>query len=268
MLNFSDEFINGDAKITNIWLDFTLADGVTTFTCKEDRVSFNGFTRDTSTSVGGEFTIGAAVTGEMRCALNNYDDALSAYDFRNATVVAWLGGYAYSSALQNIHPDTDIIEENQFTILNLTAEQLSALEVDGMIALGTDNQSRNIAVVKITDIETVDDITTITLDDTISAPATSYISALTIEKINVGRYYVDSYKYDGININIEAFDDMCKFDVPCTDVQISWPTTGKTIGDLINDALNATSMSLYNAVLPGPSNYIVTTIPNQWDTMT
>jgi hypothetical protein len=119
--------------------------------------------------------------------LDNTDDALSRYDFRGATIVAWLGG------------------------------------------LKSDES---------------------------------------IEKVNVGRYYVDEYTYDGSNINLVAYDDMSQFDVPCINTNVTWPSEGKTIADLVGDALRVAELSLWNASLPGPSEYKVTKKPEQWKTMT
>lgn len=268
MLNFSEDFQNGLAKITKIWLNFTLAD-TTRLDCTEDRVSFNGFTRDTSTASGGEFTVGSAVTGEMKCSLNNYDDALSKYDFRDATIVAWLGGYKTSNELQNVHPDDDILGDNQFTITGLTAEQLSLFEVGGTLAFGIDSNASDIAIVQITNISTSNNVTTIEVEDIFSAPNDAYISVLIEEKVNVGRYYVDEYKYSDNFINIVAYDDMCKFDVPCSSTNITWPSTGKTIADLIADALSVVpELSLWNVSLDGPANYVIAQRPEKWDTMT
>ena len=153
MLGFSEEFIE-KSKVTKVWLNFTLSDG-TQLEFHEDRVLFNGFVRDTSTTVDGQFTVGAAVTGKLTLNLDNTDDALSAYDFRGATVVAWLGG---------VKPDE------------------------------------------------------------------------TNEKVNAGRYYIDEYTYDGSNVTLVGYDDMSQFDVPCVNASISWPSAGKTIETLINNA--------------------------------
>lgn len=187
MLGFDQEFQNGTSKITKIWLNFTLSDG-TSLEYHEDRVLFNGFTRDTSTTVDGEFTVGAAVTGKLSVSLDNSDDALSGYDFRGATIVAWLGGIKSDES---------------------------------------------------------------------------------IEKVNVGRYYVDEYTYDGNNISLTAYDDMSQFDVPCKNTSVSWPSSGKTIAELVSNALSVTTdLGLWNASLPGPSGYKVTKKPEQWKTMT
>lgn len=268
MLNFSEDFANGTAKITKIWLDFTLANG-TIFECNEDRVSFNGFTRDTSTTAGNEFTVGAAVTGEITCSLNNYDNAFSGYDFRDAVVVAWLGGRVLSHTIDDVYLEDDVIASNIITLSSdITPEQVASLfELDGLIAFGTNKGEQDIAVTKISNILIDQSTTSLEVEDTISVPASAYISVLAEEKVNVGRYYVDEYTYNGTNINIVAYDDMCKFDVQCKNSNVSW-ASAKTIADLINSALSVAGITLWNNTLPGPSGYSVEQKPEQWDTMT
>lgn len=185
MLNFDAEFQNGTTRVSKVWLATTLADG-TNVEFHEDRVLLNGLVRDSSTTVDGQFTVGAAVTGKLSVVLNNSDDALSGYDFRGAVIVASLGGT---------------------------------------------------------------------------------LSNNTVQKVNVGRYYVDEYSYDGSNINLTAYDDMCKFDVPCKDTAFAWDS-GKTVSQLVAKALSVAGLSLWNASLPGPEDYVVTQQPEQWDTMT
>lgn len=190
MLNFNEEFQNGTTRVTKVWLDVTLSDG-TALEWNEDRVLLNGLVRDTSTTVDGEFTVGAAVTTKLLVSVNNADDALSLYDFRGATIVAHLGGI---------------------------------------------------------------------------------LSDESVEKVNIGRYYVDEYSYDGSNINITAYDDMCQFDVPCSSTTFDWGS-GKTISQLVTQALavanaSGASIALWNSTLPGPTGYTVTKQPSQWDTMT
>lgn len=185
MLNFDAEFQNGTTRVSKVWLATTLADG-TNVEFHEDRVLLNGLVRDSSTTVDGQFTVGAAVTGKLSVVLNNSDDALSGYDFRGAVIVASLGGT---------------------------------------------------------------------------------LSNNTVQKVNIGRYYVDEYSYDGSNINLTAYDDMCRFDVPCKDTAFAWGS-GKTVGQLVAKALSVAGLSLWNASLPGPEDYVVAKQPEQWDTMT
>lgn len=91
MLPFSTEFQTGESKITLIQLDVLLADG-TPVHMTEEHVMLGGFTRDTSTTVDGEFTIGAAVTGKLTVYIDNSGNTFSGYDFRNAEITAYLGG--------------------------------------------------------------------------------------------------------------------------------------------------------------------------------
>lgn len=91
MLPFSTEFQTGESKITLIQLDILLADG-TPVHMTEEHVMLGGFTRDTSTTVDGEFTIGAAVTGKLTVYIDNSGNTFSGYDFRNAEITAYLGG--------------------------------------------------------------------------------------------------------------------------------------------------------------------------------
>ena len=118
MLGFSEEFIE-KSKVTKIWLNFTLSDG-TQLEFHEDRVLFNGFVRDTSTTVDGQFTVGAAVTGKLTLHLDNTDDALSAYDFRGATVVAWLGGVKPDETIEKVNAGRYYIDEYTYDGSNVT----------------------------------------------------------------------------------------------------------------------------------------------------
>ena len=184
MLGFNDEFKNGKTRITRAWLDITLSDS-TVLNLDESRVMFNGLTRDTSTTMDGEFTVGAAVTTKLTVSLDNSDNSLDAYDFRGAVIVAWLGGTLTSG---------------------------------------------------------------------------------TVQKVNIGRYNVSEYSYDGSCINLVALDDLCKFDIRC-DQTLAW-VSGKSIADLVNLACAAATIDLYNASLPGPSGYRIIRMPEQWETMT
>lgn len=118
MLGFSEEFIE-NSKVTKVWLNFTMTDG-TQLEFHEDRVSFNGFVRDTSTTVDGQFTVGAAVTGKLTLILDNTDDALSAYDFRGATVVAWLGGVKPDETIEKVNAGRYYIDEYTYDGSNVT----------------------------------------------------------------------------------------------------------------------------------------------------
>lgn len=119
MLGFDQEFQNGTSRITKVWLNFTLSDG-TSLEFHEDRVLFNGFVRDTSTTVDGQFTVGAAVTGKLTLNLDNTDDALSQYDFRGATVVAWLGGEKTDGTNEKVNAGRYYIDEYTYDGSNVT----------------------------------------------------------------------------------------------------------------------------------------------------
>lgn len=81
----------GFVRITDIYLNMVLADGES-LTFGNDRVIIGSFTRNTSTSLDGEFTVGAAVTGMISVALNNSDGELSDYDFHGSSVTVTADG--------------------------------------------------------------------------------------------------------------------------------------------------------------------------------
>lgn len=72
-------------KVTGAELFMILADG-TELTLGADRIAMNGIVFDNSTSMDGQFTIGAAVTGELTVTLINDDETLSLYNFRDAEI--------------------------------------------------------------------------------------------------------------------------------------------------------------------------------------
>lgn len=187
MLGFDREFQNGTSKITKAWVNLTLTDGIS-LEYHEDRVLLNGIVRDSSTTVDGQFTVGAAVTGKMTVLLDNSDDVLSAYDFRDAVMIVWLGG----------------------------------IKTDG-----------------------------------------------SMEKVNVGRYYIDEYSYDGCNVSLVGYDDMSKFDVPCKGSSFTF-NNSTTIDNLIGYAISSSvaNIPLYNAELPVPEGIRIAKQPKQWETMT
>ena len=271
MLGFNERFIE-KSKVTKIWLNFTLADG-TQHEFHEDRVAFNGFVRDSSTTVDGEFTVGAAVTGKLTLTLDNTDDVLSAYDFRGATVVAWLGGYKPSPLITGLHPDENVSWGTQFTVSGLTAEQIALFEVGGTVAFGMSDGAQDIGTAIITAVSTSDDVTTVTIDEEMFISTAMYVSVLVGEKVNAGRYYIDEYTYDGSNVTLVGYDDMVKFDIPCKDTTIGsvWHSA-LTPGWLIN-AISwypEVGVHLYNSAsyLPNPLGVAITYAPAQLDTMT
>lgn len=271
MLGFNERFIE-KSKVTKIWLNFTLADG-TQHEFHEDRVAFNGFVRDSSTTVDGEFTVGAAVTGKLTLNLKNSDDALSGYDFRGATVVAWLGGYKPSPLITGLHPDENVSWGTQFTVSGLTAEQIALFEVGGTVAFGMSDGAQDIGTAIITAVSTSDDVTTVTIDEEMFISTAMYVSVLVGEKVNAGRYYIDEYTYDGSNVALVGYDDMVKFDIPCKDTTIGsiWHSA-LTPGWLINGIswYPEVGVHLYNSAssLPNPLGVAITYAPAQLDTMT
>ena len=266
MLGFAKELQNGTAKIDKVWLDITLSNG-TVINLDEKRVLMGGLVRDTSTTVDGEFTVGAAVTGKLSLRLDNTDDGLSTYDFRGATVVAWLGGDV-PLVTGGIHPDADVEESTRFTITGLSAEQLEQFVVNAQIDFGISRGDHEEGRSYITAVSTSNKVTTITIHDPITVPKETYISITRQDKVNYGRYFVDEYTYDGSNINIVAYDDMCKFDVKCKDTGYSWSSSGETIADLVDAAASVAGIRVYNNPLPGPAGYTIMEKPEQWDTMT
>ena len=274
MLGFSQEFLN-KSKVTQIWLNFTLSDG-TALEFHEDRVLFNGFVRDSSTTVDGQFTVGAAVTGKLTLHLDNTDDVLSPYDFRGATIETWLGGYKPSTVTTNLHPDADIVGTDQFTITGMTAEQIALFEVGGMIAFGMTDGAQDIGTGIISAVSTTSGVTTITLEDDVFTSKDAYVSVLVGEKVNAGRYYIDEYTYDGSNVTMVGYDDMVKFDVPC-EGNVTWPTViTYRLPTLVTSICSAVGINSDNT-----SDWIVNRVrasgsafnlskdqPPQWDTLT
>lgn len=184
MLPFNAEFQSGKSKITQVRLDVLLTSGVL-LNMTEENVMLGGFTRDTSTTVDGQFTVGAAVTGKITVVIDNSSNNYSMYDFRGARITASLGG------------------------------QLS----DG-----------------------------------------------TYQLVQVGIYTADEYSYDGSNITLTAYDNLCKFDIPCGSTNTQ-PTFPATVTQLINYACSVSGVTLANTSIPNGS-YTVTNKPKDWETMT
>ena len=60
-------------------------DDDTQLTIDSEHISMNGIVLDDSTSLDGQFTIGAAVTGQLTITILNEDELYSPYNFRGAT---------------------------------------------------------------------------------------------------------------------------------------------------------------------------------------
>lgn len=91
MLPFNTEFQTGQSRITQVRLSVVLADQTPLY-LTEEHVLLSGFVHDTSTTVDGEFTIGAAVTGKITVIIDNSSNLFSGYDFRDANITVALGG--------------------------------------------------------------------------------------------------------------------------------------------------------------------------------
>ena len=186
--------IGNIVKITGAQLALVLADN-TQLTIGSERISMNGIVLDNSTSLDGQFTIGAAVTGQMSVTLFNADEAYTQYNFRDATAQLTFTG-------PTSIPDDD------------------------------------------------DDV-------------------VTIDSVIVGQYNIADYTYDGSNIVLTAYDNLCKLDVPCTETNgttVSFPITTK---GLVTAACTICGVTLADSVDPIPNGtYSVAQKPDQWDTMT
>lgn len=271
MLGFSQSFQDGTSRVTRAWINLTLTDG-SSLEYHEDRVMMNGIIRDSSTSVDGQFTVGAAVTGKMTVILDNSDEELSAYDFRGATMVVWLGGEC-PVLKAGLHPDADVTEGTQFTITGLTPEQLELFTVNTQLDFGITDGEHDFGRTYITAVSTSGDVTSITVHDEITITTSTFVSISQAEKVNAGRYYIDEYTYDGATVTLVGYDDMVKFDIPCKDTTIGsvWHSA-LTPGWLIN-AISwypEVGVHLYNSAssLPNPLGVAITYAPAQLDTMT
>lgn len=181
-------------KVTGAELAMVLADD-TELTLGPERISMRGLVLDTSTSIDGQFTIGAAVTGQLTITLINDDDALSIYNFRDAEL-----------QLSFIGPTTIPDDEDE------------EVETDSAI---------------------------------------------------IGTFNVADYIYDGSNIVLTTYDNLSKFDFPCTEtnnVEVTFPIT---IENMVKKAAQICSVTLRDASAPIPNaSYSITKQPEQWNTMT
>ena len=121
MLPFDPEFQTGEAKITQIRLMVILANS-TRLDLTEEHVMLGGFIRDTSTTVDGAFTVGAAVTGKVTVMLDNSDQSLSGYDFRGAVITASLGGESSLDVFQLLQVGIYTVDEYTYdgSVITLT----------------------------------------------------------------------------------------------------------------------------------------------------
>lgn len=88
----------------------------------------------------------------------------------------------------------------------------------------------------------------------------------------IGQYNIVDYTYDGSDITLTAYDNLCKFDIPCTEtgtVTVSFPIT---MVDLVKKAATICGVTLLNPTNPIPDpvtgGYQIAKKPEQWGTMT
>lgn len=90
MRYLSAEFTNRLANNSTLTAKATVrfADGTSRELTGED---FCSLSVEQASSSSGSFDIGAAVVGQLTCALNNYDDRFSECDFEGAAMTVWVG---------------------------------------------------------------------------------------------------------------------------------------------------------------------------------
>ena len=90
MRYLSAEFTNRLANNSTLTAKATVrfADGTSRELAGED---FCSLSVEQASSSSGSFDIGAAVVGQLTCALNNYDDRFSECDFEGAAMTVWVG---------------------------------------------------------------------------------------------------------------------------------------------------------------------------------
>lgn len=119
MLPFNAEFQTGESRITQVRLSVLLASGVL-LNMTEEHVILSGFTRDSSTTVDGQFTVGAAVTGKLNVVIDNTDKAYSSYDFRAAVITASLGGQLFDGTYQLVQVGIYTVDDYVYNGSNIT----------------------------------------------------------------------------------------------------------------------------------------------------
>ena len=184
----------GNIKIiTGAELAVVLADD-TQLTIDSEHISMNGIVLDDSTSVDGQFTIGAAVTGQLTITILNEDELYSPYNFRDATCQLTLLG------VEEIPDDEEEMEE---------------------------------------------------------------------DSIIIGQYNIVDYTYDGSDITLTAYDNLSKFDFPCTETKGETVTFPMTLTALVQTAARICGVTLVSQLSPIPNgSYSVAQQPEGWDTMT
>lgn len=185
--------VGGVKNITGAELAMVLADD-TQITVDSSHIRMNGIVLDDSTSTSSEFTIGAAVTGQLTITIMNEDGAYSEYNFRDATAQLTFYG------IEDLPEDLEVIP---------------------------------------------------------------------VQTIIIGQYNIVDYTYDGSDITLTAYDNLSKFDFPCTELAGETLTFPITIQDLVIKAARICGVVLASPTNPIPNgSYTITQKPEQWDTMT
>ena len=128
MLDISTEFKNAilnDNRNFLPFLDITLTNG-TVLNLSNKNVWQNSFSIEDATSASGKFTIGAAVTSQLRVTLNNIYDDFSEYDFAKAQVVAYVG-LQLSNTLEKVRVGTFTVDDPSYD-----GATISLSNLDGM----------------------------------------------------------------------------------------------------------------------------------------
>lgn len=87
---FKQIMASGNAREYVVKIDLVLADE-TELTITENDIWEDSFSISTASSGQSSFDIGAAVIGQCKFSLNNFDERFNQYDFFNATATVWVG---------------------------------------------------------------------------------------------------------------------------------------------------------------------------------
>ena len=119
MLPFNAEFQTGESKITQVRLSVLLSSG-TLLSMTEEHVILSGYTRESRTTVDGQFTVGSAVTGKLTVVIDNTNKAYSSYDFRAAEITASLGGQLSDGTYQLVQVGIYTVDDYVYNGSNIT----------------------------------------------------------------------------------------------------------------------------------------------------
>ena len=137
MLPFNPEFQTNTSKITEVRLSILLQSGGL-LNLTEENVLLGGFTRDSSTTIDGQFTVGAAVTGKITAIIDNSDNTLSTYDFRGAVITASLGGTLSDQTHQLVQVGIYTVDEYSYDGSNITLTAYDNLHKFDVPCINTD----------------------------------------------------------------------------------------------------------------------------------